>query len=79
MKKVLNRFLSLVLLLGLACPAVLGQEGGNLRNLTVDDYFRMQRVSNPQISPEGKWIAFVISTMDLKKNFLKPLFNLSVL
>jgi len=68
MKKVLNRFLSLVLLLGLACPAVLGQEGGNLRNLTVDDYFRMQRVSDPQISPDGKWVAFVISTRDLKEN-----------
>jgi len=68
MKKVLNHFLSLVLFLGLVCPAVLGQEGSNLRNLTVDDYFRIQRVSDPQISPEGNWIAFVISTMHLKKD-----------
>jgi len=68
MKKRVSHFLSLVLLLGLAGVIALGQGGDNRRNLTVDDYFRIQHLSDPQLSPEGKWIAFVISTMDLEKD-----------
>ncbi len=68
MKKVFYRFLSLALVLGLACAAAFGQEDRDARNLTVDDYFRIQRVSDPQISPDGKWVAFVVSTMDLEED-----------
>ncbi len=68
MKKVLNPFLSLALVLGFACAAALGQDGRDNRNLIVDDYFRIHRVSDPQISPDGKWVAFVISTKDLKED-----------
>jgi len=68
MKKVLDRFLSLALVLGLACAAAFGQEDRDARNLIVDDYFRIHRVSDPQISPYGKWIAFVVSTMDLEED-----------
>lgn len=38
------------------------------RLLTVDDYFRLHRVSDPQISPDGQWVAYVISTSDLAKD-----------
>jgi dipeptidyl aminopeptidase/acylaminoacyl peptidase len=68
MKNVFYRFLSLALVLGLACAAALGQENRDIRSLTVDDYFRIHHVSDPQISPDGKWVAFVISTMDLEEN-----------
>ncbi|HLV95795.1 MAG TPA: S9 family peptidase [Candidatus Acidoferrales bacterium] len=36
------------------------------RNLTVDDYFRIKAVTDPQISPEGKWVAYVVTTASLK-------------
>ncbi len=68
MKKVLKRFQSLALVLGLACAAAFGQEGRNTRNLIIDDYFRIHRVSDPQISPDGKWVAFGVSTMDLEED-----------
>ena len=68
MKKVLKLFLNLALVLGLACAAAFGQEGRDTRNLIVDDYFRIHRVSDPQISPDGKWVAFAVSTMDLKED-----------
>jgi dipeptidyl aminopeptidase/acylaminoacyl peptidase len=68
MKKVLKRFQSLALVLGLACVAAFGQEGRDTRNLIVDDYFRIHRVSDPQISPDGKWVAFAVSTMDLEED-----------
>ena len=35
-------------------------------NLTVDDYFRIKEVSDPQISPDGKWIAYTVKTASLK-------------
>jgi len=35
------------------------------RTLTVDDLFRIQRVSNPQVSPDGQWVAYVIASPDL--------------
>jgi dipeptidyl aminopeptidase/acylaminoacyl peptidase len=36
------------------------------RNLTIDDYFQIKRVQDPQISPEGKWVAYVVTTTILK-------------
>ena len=35
------------------------------RVLTVDDLFRIQRVSDPRVSPDGKWVAYVVATPDL--------------
>ena len=36
------------------------------RNLTIDDYFRIKAVTDPQISPDGKWVAYVVTTASLK-------------
>lgn len=36
--------------------------------ITFDDFIRIKRVSDPQISPGGDLIAFVITEMDLEKN-----------
>src|SRR6185437_6648478 len=38
------------------------------RAITFDDLISMHRVSDPQISPDGKWIAYVVSTPDMKAN-----------
>jgi len=38
------------------------------RPMTVDDLFRFQRISDPQISPDGKTVAYVITTVDLQGN-----------
>jgi len=34
------------------------------RPLTPDDYYNTQIVSEPQVSPDGKWVAYVVSTND---------------
>ncbi len=34
------------------------------RPLTPDDFYNMQIVSDPQVSPDGKWVAYVVSTND---------------
>src|SRR5258708_3558649 len=38
------------------------------RNLTVDDFFLLRDVEEPQLSPEGKWVAYTVSTRDLKED-----------
>ena len=34
-------------------------EAETSRALTVDDFFRLGAVSDPQISPDGRWVAFL--------------------
>lgn len=36
--------------------------------LSIDDLINLKGVRNPQISPDGKWIAFTVSTSDLEKD-----------
>jgi dipeptidyl aminopeptidase/acylaminoacyl peptidase len=38
------------------------------RKLEVDDYFRIKEVSEPQISPEGKWVAYKVTTRVREKD-----------
>jgi dipeptidyl aminopeptidase/acylaminoacyl peptidase len=38
------------------------------RPIKVDDLFRFQRVSDPQISPDGKLVAYVVTNVDLDNN-----------
>src|SRR5262245_52331708 len=38
------------------------------KGLTVDDMLAMQRVSDPQVSPDGKWVAFSVRDTDLEAN-----------
>jgi len=38
------------------------------RPMTVDDLFKFKRVSDPQISPDGKQVVFVVGTVDMAKN-----------
>ena len=36
------------------------------RNLTIDDFFQIKRVQDPQISPDGKWVAYSVGSTSLK-------------
>jgi dipeptidyl aminopeptidase/acylaminoacyl peptidase len=36
--------------------------------IAFDDLIKMHRVSSPQISPDGKWVAFAVSTPDMEAN-----------
>jgi dipeptidyl aminopeptidase/acylaminoacyl peptidase len=38
------------------------------RKLTIDDYFQIKDVADPQISPEGKWVAYSVTTRNLKED-----------
>src|SRR5690349_11812964 len=45
---------------------VAAQEGKH--PITFDDMIKMHRVAEPQISPDGKWVAYTVSTPDMDAN-----------
>jgi dipeptidyl aminopeptidase/acylaminoacyl peptidase len=71
----MDRTIALWACLLLAVPLVLCSAGapaegprGKRRAIKIDDLFRFQRVSDPQISPDGRLVAYVITTADLGEN-----------
>src|SRR5580704_15270636 len=38
------------------------------RPITVDDYFQIHEVHDPQVSPDGRWIAYTVKAPLLKKD-----------
>ena len=50
--------------------------GGNVaeakRPMTFDDLMKVQRISDPQVSPDGGWIAYVQGAVDFEGNKVVP-------
>jgi len=44
------------------------QDSAGKRPMTFADLQRMKRVSDPQISPSGRWVMFSVTDVDLEKN-----------
>ncbi|MEJ2217102.1 MAG: S9 family peptidase [Gemmatimonadota bacterium] len=42
------------------------QQSDSSRAVTIDDMFALARVSDPQISPDGQWVAYTVSRTSLK-------------
>jgi dipeptidyl aminopeptidase/acylaminoacyl peptidase len=51
-----------ILLLSAASPAA------DKRSVTLDDLARIRDVSDPQLSPDGAWVAYTVSTTDLAED-----------
>jgi dipeptidyl aminopeptidase/acylaminoacyl peptidase len=56
--------LSTVLVLA---PLALAQQSAP-RAITVDDYFQIRAVSDPQLSPDSKWVTYTVKTALLKED-----------
>src|SRR5258708_4421172 len=54
-------FFMLILLAPLVCAA-------DKRPMIIDDLFRFKRVADPQISSDGAWVAYSLTTVDLPAN-----------
>ena len=57
--------LSLVTLFSVAQEA---EEAAGPRSVSIDDLLGFRTVGDPQISPDGKWVLYVVTTQDLKSN-----------
>jgi len=38
------------------------------RAITLDDLARIKSVGDPQVSPDGKWVAYTVTTTDVEKD-----------
>jgi dipeptidyl aminopeptidase/acylaminoacyl peptidase len=56
--------LTVLLVAWLAAPAAAQQQTG----LQIDDLFSIKRVGDPQVSPDGRSVAYVVTTTDKAKN-----------
>jgi dipeptidyl aminopeptidase/acylaminoacyl peptidase len=58
----MKRICALLACLILAAPVC--ADTAKKRPMTIDDLFRFKRVSDPQISPDGKMVVYVVTTVD---------------
>jgi dipeptidyl aminopeptidase/acylaminoacyl peptidase len=59
----MQRILALFLILGAAFAQAQTKPG-----VTAEDYFSFEFISDPQISPDGQWVAYTVATIDQKVN-----------
>src|SRR5215470_16678731 len=65
-RKLINGVLS-ALMVSCAVQA-LGQQSATKRGVTPEDYFSFKFLSDPHISPDGKLVAYVVTTVDRRQN-----------
>ncbi len=58
-------FLKILFVLLTSLPLLFAQ---SKRPLELADMFKIQRVSDPAISPDGKWVAYTLATPNLAAN-----------
>ena len=51
-----------------ASPIVVKAQAVKKRAITFQDLVSMHRLSDPQISPDGKWVAYTVATPNLETN-----------
>lgn len=52
------------LIISICLAPSLSAQSTTKRAITNDDIYRMQQVGNPQTSPDGKWIAYTVTSID---------------
>jgi dipeptidyl aminopeptidase/acylaminoacyl peptidase len=51
-----------------ACTLFLASASAQKRPFSFDEMMKVKRVADPQLSPDGKWVAFTVTTYDVEKN-----------
>ena len=60
--------LSLLLLTSIFCTNALAQTPTTKRPIAPNDVYRLTTVADPKISPDGNWVAYVLTNVDSAKN-----------
>ena len=64
----MKRVFALLTIVVLSFAAVAAKEQQPARAFTIDDLLKIRRVSDPQLSPDGRWIAYTITDTDKAAN-----------
>src|SRR4051812_17461460 len=67
MRKNLRLFGTFLTFLILAMPLA-ARQGEGKRGITPEDYYAFEFASDPRLSPDGKLVAYVVTTVDQKQN-----------
>jgi dipeptidyl aminopeptidase/acylaminoacyl peptidase len=62
----MRRLASFVFILSLA--GTISSAQTSKRSITLDDMAKIKSVGDPQVSPEGKWVAYTVGTVDVEKD-----------
>ncbi len=62
------RITSLLLILCISVQAFAAEDIDKTHPFSIHDMLAMDRISDPQVSPDGKWIVFVLRKTDLEAN-----------
>lgn len=63
------KLMRIIVFLSLSLIALVTQgQNTSKKALTPDDVYKLQRVNNPQISGDGKWVAYTVSSVDTAKD-----------
>jgi dipeptidyl aminopeptidase/acylaminoacyl peptidase len=52
----------------LACGLAVSAQEAAKHPITFDDLIKLHRIAEPQVSPDGKWVAYTVSTPDMEAN-----------
>jgi len=50
--------------LGFLIPGCVLAQNSTKRPIAIDDTYRMEKISVPQVSPDGKWVAYTVTSID---------------
>jgi Tol biopolymer transport system component len=64
----MRRVFALLTIIVLSLASAAAKEQQPARPFTIDDLLKIRRVSDPQLSPDGRWIAYTISDTDKAAN-----------
>jgi dipeptidyl aminopeptidase/acylaminoacyl peptidase len=59
---------ALMISLLLGCVFFVSAQESSKHAITFDDLIKLHRVAEPQVSPDGKWVAYTVSTPDMEAN-----------
>ncbi|MFL6333450.1 MAG: S9 family peptidase [Pyrinomonadaceae bacterium] len=68
MRTLLKRALAASLLLSCVAAPLRAQAGPGPRGITAEDYYAFEFLSDPRLSPDGRWVAYVVTTIDQRQN-----------
>src|SRR5205085_2211676 len=63
----MKRLIFAMIICALACASVATAQTAR-RPMTIDDLLRVRRVGDPQLSPDGKWLAYSVAVPDKAAN-----------
>src|ERR1044072_2433907 len=68
MKMLLKGALAVSLLLSCAAAPSPAQVAPKQRGITAEDYYAFEFLSDPRLSPDGRWVAYVVTNVDQRQN-----------